>query len=642
MITDIVGFSSISRRSEDLAMKVLGDHDSLLRPLFDRFGGTVVKTMGDSFLVEFPTVVGAVECSYEAQKGIHGHNGDAPEDRRFDVRIGVHIGDVIHVENDVFGDGVNVAARLEPLAGPGGICLSRQVFDLVQNKVSMPLVSEGKHRLKNIDGQVEVFRVLMPWQEDTWQPPALDSGSGDTPSIAVLPFVDLSQERDQEYFCDGMTEELIDALSRVDALKVVARSSAFAFKGRSVDVREVGRRLDVATVLEGSVRKAGPRVRVTVQLVGADNGYHFWSERYDRTLDDVFGVQEQISLAIVDKLRIRLLGKDRERLTRQHTDDVEAHSLYLEGRFFWNQRKAESLQKAMALFTRAIEKDPNYALPYVGIADCYSMLGTYGFMAPGDAFPQARMAAQRALDLSDDIGEAHATLGWTYAIHDYNWATAERALERALELSPSYASAHSWLSMVKLAQGQGDEAVERAERSLQLDPLSLTINGNLGLVMACVGRVDDAIEQLTRTLGFERRFPLTYQWLGTAYFMKGDYEAAIGAYTDGMQMGGMTPFSACHLAAVLAVSGRRDQAAQALERLSSGERGGYRSPYCMAVARLGMGDTEGSLDLLEQAREERDTMVIFVQSLLLLPGLREQVADNPRFHQFLSSIGLAA
>ncbi|MBD3243827.1 MAG: hypothetical protein GF331_24765, partial [Chitinivibrionales bacterium] len=261
MITDIVGFSAISRRSEETAMRVLEDHDVLLRREFAEHGGEVVKTMGDAFLVEFPTVVGAVQCAVAIQTKLHAHTETLDECRRYEIRIGVHLGDVIHVDGDVFGDGVNLAARLEPLAGPGGICVSRQVYDLVLNKIRAPMVSEGKHRLKNIDGAVEVFRVLLPWQEESWQPPAEALEAERGKSIVVLPFADMSRDADQEYFCDGMTEELIDALSRVESLKVVARSSSFAFKNRNVDVRDIGRRLDVETVLEGSVRTSGNRAR---------------------------------------------------------------------------------------------------------------------------------------------------------------------------------------------------------------------------------------------------------------------------------------------------------------------------------------------------------------------------------------------
>lgn len=641
MITDIVGFSSISRRSEELAMRVLEEHDRLLRGAFLEYEGEIVKTMGDSFLVEFSTVVGAVQCAVAIQNMLHTHNESLDESRRFQIRIGVHLGDVIHVEGDVFGDGVNIAARLEPLAGPGGICVSRQVYDLVFNKVRAPMVSEGKHRLKNIDGAVEVFRVLLPWQEEGWEPPTETFADERGKSIVVLPFADMSRDSDQEYFCDGMTEELIDALSRVESLKVVARTSSFAFKNRNIDVREIGRRLDVETVLEGSVRTAGNRARITAQLIDVTDGYHYWSERYDRELEDIFTVQEELAVAIVEKLRIRLLGKDKERLMRRHTDDATAHSIYLEGRYFWNQRKADSLQKAIACFKRASERDPSYALPYVGLADSFSILGTYGFMKPTDAFGQARAAARRALELCDDLGEAHATLGWVHTIHDFAWDKAEAVLNRAIQLSPSYASAHCWLAMSLLGQGRREEALTSARRSRELDPLSLIINANLGLVLTFAGLVDEAILQYRRTIELERRFPLAHLWLGVAHLVKGDYDAAIASFTDGMQVGGHNPFALGHLVIALSAAGRGEQAEDPLRRVESPPSQGYHSSYCRAVARFGIGDDDVAYGLLDQAYDERDPMLIFVQSLRQLPCLGDRLVRDPRYGHFLGKMALS-
>ncbi|MBD3244160.1 MAG: tetratricopeptide repeat protein, partial [Chitinivibrionales bacterium] len=379
---------------------------------------------------------------------------------------------------------------------------------------------------------------------------------------------------------------------------------------------------------------------ITAQLIDVADGYHFWSQRYDRELDDIFTVQEEIALAIVDKLRIQLLGKEKERLMRRHTDDVAAHSIYLEGRYFWNQRKADSLQKAIACFRRAIDRDPNYALPYVGLADSFSILGTYGFLMPNEAFAQARAAAQRALELCGELGEAHATLGWIYTIHDFKWSAGETALSRAIELSPSYASAHCWLAMSLLGQGRRDEALKAARRSRELDPLSLAINANLGLVLTFAGLVDEAILQYRRTLELERRFPLAHLWLGAAYLVKGDYDAATAAFTDGMQVGGHNPFALGHLVIALSASGKTAQAGEPLRRVESPPPQGYHSSYCRAVARFGVNDDDAAYALLDQAYEERDPMLIFVQSLRRFPCLADRVEKDARYARFLKRIDL--
>jgi tetratricopeptide (TPR) repeat protein len=340
-------------------------------------------------------------------------------------------------------------------------------------------------------------------------------------------------------------------------------------------------------------------------------------------------------------MRIRLPGSQRERLVRKHTEDIEAHSLYLEGRFFWNQRKADGIQKAMELFKRAIEKDTEYPLPYVGIADCFSMLGTYGFMAPREAFPQARMAARRALDLCDDLGEAQATLGWVSAIHDFEWDTAMGFFAKAQELSPSYASTYSWRATALMAQGDLGQALQCAQRAQQLDPLSLIINANLGLFLVYMGQPDAAIAQLRRTLELERRFPPGHMWLGAALLVKGDYDGAVSALTDGMQVGAYNSFTVGHLVAAYAALGQLDKAQETFKRFDSLPQEGYRSPYSMAVACFALGEMDRAFELMEQAYQERDTLLVFAQGLRGFPSLKDRILPDPRWDAFLDKMGLS-
>jgi TolB-like protein len=325
------------------------------------------------------------------------------------------------------------------------------------------------------------------------------------PSIAVLPFTDMSPQKDQEYFCDGMVEELIDALAKLGGLRVASRTSAFQYKKATRDVREIGRRLGVRTVLEGSVRKAGSRLRVTAQLVNVADGYHLWSDKYHRDLEDIFAVQDEISLAIVERLKVRLLGGEKEKLVKRYTQNQEAYNLYLKGRYFWNRRYELGMKKSLEYFQRAIEKDPDYPLPYVGIADSYGILGFLEFLRPDEAFSQGRAALSRALEYDPSLGEAHASKGWFHFCYDWDWTSAEREFKKAIELSPEYASAHEWYAVFLMAMCRFEESIAVARRARELDPLSLIVNGVVGVTYMFIRQYDRGNCRSTRSARRENK-----------------------------------------------------------------------------------------------------------------------------------------
>ena len=320
MFTDIVGYSALSNKNEALALDLLREHNELLRPIIHAFNGREIKTIGDAFLVEFASALEAVSCAVVMQRDMAERNNEGNKNRRVKIRIGIHLGDIVHQDNDVFGDGVNIASRIEPLAAPGGICFSRQVYDQVRNKIKEELISAGKHKLKNIEEPSEIFYVKLPWDPAATTVTAQSTGAATSRSVVVLPFTDMSREQDQEYFCDGIAEDIIDALSRVEGVKTVARSSAFAFKHKNMDIRDIGKTLNVENVVEGSVRKAGNKVRITSQFVKASDGCHVWSDKYDRDMEDIFAIQDEISFAVVDKLKIKLLGKTKSKIAKRSTE----------------------------------------------------------------------------------------------------------------------------------------------------------------------------------------------------------------------------------------------------------------------------------------------------------------------------------
>jgi serine/threonine-protein kinase len=456
-------------------------------------------------------------------------------------------------------------------------------------------------------------------------------------SIAVLPFADVSRGKELEYLCDGIAEEIINALTKVEGLRVVARTSAFSFKGKNEDIRAIARKLNVDSMVEGSVRKAGNRLRITAQLINAADGYHLWSERYDREMEDVFAIQDEITLAIVNKLKVTLLGKDRAALVKRYTEDFEAYNLHMKGRYFWNKRTETGYLKSLEYFRQAIERDPSYALAYAGIADCYDLLGWYGYLAPQEAFPRARVAAEKARELDDTLAEAHASLGWISANYDWDWATAEQQYKRALELNPSYATAHQWYSEFLTYMGRHDESIAEGHKALELDPLSLIINNDLGQVYYFARRYDESIAQLRKTLEMDPSFAVAHFFLALALAQKSMFDEAIEEAQKAMSLAGEgDTLILSQLGIICASSGRERQAREVLAKLGELSDEKYVSPFPVALIHAGLGESDEAFDWLEKACDERDHWVETLKVHPTLDGLR----TDERYKKLLENTGL--
>ena len=457
----------------------------------------------------------------------------------------------------------------------------------------------------------------------------------DLPSIAVLPFTDMSGEQSNEYFGDGMAEEIINALSSLDDMRVAARTSSFAFKGQNVDVRSIGQRLDVGAVLEGSVRRAGDRLRITAQLINVADGYHLWSQRYDRQMADVFAIQDDISRSIVDSLRVKLLGRTEKRLVHPPTKDLEAYNLYLKGRYFWSQR-GQGLRKGLACFTEAIDKDPQYPAPLTGMADCNNMLAWYGMVPPREAFAAAREAALRALAIENDCAEAHTSLAFVNMFYDWDWVAAEREYLRALELKPSYATAHHWYGEYLLAAGRFDEALVEASNAQESDPLGLIIHAFRGLAYYFSRRFDEAIAVCHRAMDMGQSFIPTHLWLGLAYEQCGRRQEAVEVLRQASTFPDAGPFLLGFLGHALGRAGHLSEARDTLDELRTlGERA-YVSPFSLALVHLGCGDLEESLSALERAADERACWLVW----LGVDPIFDELRAEPRFQTLLELIGL--
>ena len=456
-------------------------------------------------------------------------------------------------------------------------------------------------------------------------------------SIAVLPFADLSPERDQEYFCDGLADELINALTKIRKLKVAARTSAFTYKGKDIDVREIGKQLGVATVLEGSVRKAGDRLRITTQLVDVAEGYHLWSDQYDRNFEDIFAIQEEITLAIVDNLKISLLGEEKENLIKLHTQEPEAYNLYLQGRHFWFKRTVEGIQKGMECFRQAIEKDPNYALAYSGIADCYSNLGFY-FLSPQEAFPKAMAAAKQALELDESLAEVHTSMAFILDKYEWNWPAAEMEFKKAIELNPNYANSYHWYALLLGAMDRWVESAAEAKKALDLEPLSAQFRMVLGVTLYQMRLYDKAVEEFKRTIEIDPTFFPSHFFLGWwTYPEMGMFEQAFAEAQKAIELTKGASITKASLGYAYAMAGRAQEARKILSELAEIAKKTYVSPVAVAMIHARLGDKDEAFKYLEKAYEIRDHWMDYLKVLRMFDPLRE----DPRFAELLKKMNLA-
>lgn len=455
-------------------------------------------------------------------------------------------------------------------------------------------------------------------------------------AVAVLPFADLSYEKDQEYFCDGLTEELINALTRINELRVASRTTVFQFKGKAEDIRQLGGRLNVSVVLEGSVRTSGERLRISVQLVNVDDGYPIWSERYDRVMKDIFSVQEEIAQAIVAKLEVGLLPEEKARLTRRHTENLEAYTLYLKGRYFWNQRTKPSLEKAIDYFEEAIGRDPNYAMAYAGLADSYGLLSLYGQLPLSESYPKAKAAADKALEIDPSLAEAQTSRAQITATYEWDFPKALREFRRAIELNPNYGTAHHWYSTVLTEAGRMEEALAEIRRAQELEPVTLTISVSVGLTFYYGRQYDRSIDQAKKALELDSNFALAHRLLAIACEQKRMYAEAIDQNRRWGDLTGDGVKTRVALGYVYALSGRQKEALEVLEKFRPEETRRKDLAPGVAFVHTALGDFDRAFEWLEKAYRNRSGALTTVKVDPRLDPLR----SDPRFTVLLKKMGL--
>jgi adenylate cyclase len=474
LAADVVGYSRLMGRDEEGTLRRLKAHlGELIEPHIAAHRGRIVKRTGDGLLVDFSSAVEAVRCAVAIQAGMADRNRAALDDSRIEFRIGINLGDVIIEGDDIYGDGVNIAARLEALAEPGAIFVSRAIRDSVRDKLGIVLEDLGEKPVKNIARPVRIFRIGRADSDRTngVRSASLPPSVPDKPSIAVLPFANMSGDAEQEYFSDGISEDLITDLSKVSALFVIARNSSFTYKGKAVKVQEIGRELGVRFVLEGSIRKAGNRVRITAQLVDAATGGHLWADRFDRDLTDIFATQDEVVQKIVGALAVKLTQREAKQLRRAGTRNIEAYECWLRARELLGRGTRESTVQCRTMHRRALEIDPNFSAPYAGLA--FAAVSDYvnaWVDEPARALEEAERWARRAIELDDQQPVGHVALGnvlvWCRRHDD-----ALAALNRAVELDHNYAQGHALIGMALMYSGRAAAALEPFATAMRLDPL---------------------------------------------------------------------------------------------------------------------------------------------------------------------------
>ena len=645
---DVAGYTELSARNEGEAVALVELLQDVARRAVQERGGRVVKFIGDAVLAEFSSTDDAVRSAIELRDRFAA-DARASGLGRQDLRVGVHVGDIVTAaDGDVYGDGVNVASRIQAAAEPGDVWVSEDVWRQLRQRPEFRFEPRGERELKGIAAPLALYGVAMQAGASTRRPDAVRPASEReaprvasraTPhkqSVAVLPFTNMSASAENEYFSDGVTEEILALLARIEGLKVISRTSIMRYKGTDKPMRQIGEELGVASILEGSVRQAGQRVRITAQLIDAASDEHLWAERYDRDLEDIFAIQTDVAERIVEALRVRLTPKEQARLAERPTDSIEAYQSYLKGRHFLSRRTEAAIRQGIEWFREAVAADPEFAQAWAGLADAYALLPAYSATPVPEACAEARAAAGRALALDPGLGEAHAALGLA-AKTEWHWEEAEGEFRRALELAPGYATAYLWYGNFLISRGRTEEALAAIRRALELDPVSLPIHMTMGATLYFGSRFDEAIDVYRRAIEMDPGYVAVHDNLANPYLCQRRYEDVLIEWETVSRLAPeeFPPDLVAEVRAGYASGGERGFWEAYLEGLRSGPTIWARD-FDMALACAQLGRTDEAFALIDELLSERSALAIQVASDPLFDPLR----SDPRWEKVLERLGL--
>jgi len=648
MFTDIEGYTAIMQQSEEKAIFIRARHREILQKGHEKFNGRIIQYYGDGSLSTFQSVVEAVQCALSMQQ-------EFLQSPNVPVRMGLHIGDIIFNEEHIFGDGVNVASRIESLGVAGSILISDKANDELHNHPEHKTKSLGFFQFKNVKRPVEVFAIdhedlIKPsrsslkgkTEEEKDQDDEIPNKSAlgkNIPfkSIAVLPFVNMSNDPEQEYFSDGIAEEITNSLTHIKDLKVAGRTSSFQFKGKNVNLHELGEKLCVRTVLVGSVRKQGNWLRITAQLVNVTDGYHLWSEKYDREINDVFAIQDDIAIAITKKLKLTLLRTERELMTKSYTQNTEAYELYLKGRFYIVKR-GSSVITGLRYFQKAIAIDPEFALAHAGYAEGNLLIAVYSLLPPKQAMANAKQSAEKALQLDPTLCEPYCCLGYYYACYEWNWPEAKKNFLKSLEINPKYAEAHiryGWNYLTTI-EGRFDVAEKHGKTAILLEPLSSLAYASYSLTLHCAGRFNEALTVCKKGIELDAGSFLCHASAGCINMGLEKYEEALSSFEIALRLSNRNSFAAHPFVWINCLTGHLEKARVLMNDLKERSKTEYLSSAFAALSAAYLNELDEAFEYLEKAYDDRDPLVILLKYEPWVPAV---LKDDPRFQKFLKRIG---
>ena len=635
MFTDIEGYSAIMQADEPKAILLKDRHRSIIEKEHQTFNGNIVQYYGDGTVSTFGSAIEAVQCAVSMQQFFS-------ESPHVPVRIGLHMGDIIVNDGNIFGDGVNLASRIESLGIAGCVLISDRLNEELHNHPEFRTISMGTYNLKNIAREIEVFAL----DHEKLVKPLPNSLKGKTTdkkntasaiaakSIAVLPFVNMSNDPEQEYFSDGIAEEILNSLAHLQDLKVAGRTSSFQFKGKNIDLREIGLKLGVSTVLEGSVRKQRNNLRITAQLINVDDGFHLWSERYDREMDDIFAIQDEIALAITEKLKITLLETERVIITKAPTEDKEAYDFYLKGKFYWN-RRGPGLKKGLEYFLKAAELDPDFSLAHAGIADTYLLFAFYFVLPPHQAVPKAREAAKKAIQLNPTLAAPYSVLAYLTAVYDWNWTEAKSQFEKAILVNPNYAPTHYWYSnFLSWVYKDYVGAAREAFKAIEFEPLLSHSYITLSSVYVCSGNFEKACDACETAIELDSKSFLSYSSQSMALLGLGRFDEAFESLNFAVSISGRHQYPLLELAWAYFKTDNIEEAQKIFDELLARSKTEFISGLSLGVTAYASKKYDLAFHYLEKAFEEKASLLITAN---VYPFFTFSKTD-PRFHIFLEKM----
>ncbi len=626
MFTDIVGYTALMQQDEQAAAKARAHHRTVFDQQHDLHHGEILQYYGDGTLSIFQSAVEAVQCAIEIQKGLQG---EVP------IRIGIHLGDIVTDDTEVYGNGVNVASRVESMGIAGGVLVTQNINDELKNQPQITTQSLGHFEFKNVDQPLEIFSI----SNEGIQVPEPSQLKGKlkepTKTIAVLPFVNMSSSQENEYFSDGMTEEIINALAKIKTLKVTSRTSSFFFKNKNIPIREIGEALNVSTILEGSIRLAGNRMRITAQLIDTRDDYHFFSETFDRSMDDIFAVQDEISLLIADKLREHIGHFEIEdHLVEDPDIPVEVYQKYLKSRYHLLKMSLADLEKGKALLEEIIASYPNYAPAQLGMHMAYTLIGTLGFMPAAEAFAEGHPYLVKAIELDEDHPECQLHLSWISFLQEWDLPATYKHLSKALEMRP-VVDTYQTLTSVLVAEGKYPAAMNYIDIAIQLDPFS-EINCHLkGYIYYLEGKYEEAIKWFKQGIEYKADSTVSLLYWGQALILMEQPEECLTYFqnlsvdeADPMKLGGIT---LAH-----AAMGEKEKAQEGITKLEEALAADFQERVInlLILCHTIMGNHEKAIQYIEQGVQYRLPLMVYLYVEPMLKPLR----SYPRFQELMKTI----